>query len=96
MSTEASPAILLIEDHKDIAEMVIAYLEGRGFDVDYSADGVTGLHLAVTNDYDVIILDLMLPGMDGLDVCQKLRTEARRDTPVITRACTGDAANRLL
>ena len=83
MSTEASPAILLIEDHKDIAEMVIAYLEGRGFDVDYSADGVTGLHLAVTNDYDVIILDLMLPGMDGLDVCQKLRTEARRDTPVI-------------
>ncbi|UCB54798.1 MAG: response regulator transcription factor [Thiotrichales bacterium] len=83
MSTETSPAILLIEDHKDIAEMVIAYLEGRGFDVDYSADGVTGLHLAVTNDYDVIILDLMLPGMDGLDVCQKLRTDARRDTPVI-------------
>ena len=48
---------MLIEDHKDIAEMVIAYLEGRGFDVDYSADGVTGLHLAVTNDYDVIVLD---------------------------------------
>jgi len=83
MPNEASPAILLIEDHKDIAEMVTAYLEGRGFDVDYSADGVTGLHLAVTNDYDVIILDLMLPGMEGLDVCNKLRTDARRDTPVI-------------
>jgi DNA-binding response OmpR family regulator len=73
----------LIEDHKDIAEMVIAYLENRGFELDYAADGVTGLHLAVTNNYDAIILDLMLPGMDGLEVCRKLRNEARRDTPVL-------------
>ena len=63
--------------------MVTAYLENRGFDVDYAADGVTGLHLAVSNNYDAIILDLMLPGMDGIDICHKLRTEARRDTPVI-------------
>ena len=83
MSTESSPAILLIEDHKDIAEMVMAYLEKRGFDMDYAADGVTGLHLAVSNPYDAIILDLMLPGMDGIEVCRKLRNEARRDTPVI-------------
>lgn len=83
MSTEAKSAVLLIEDHKDIAEMVTGYLENRGFDVDYAADGVTGLHLAVSNSYDAIILDLMLPGMDGIDICHKLRTEARRDTPVI-------------
>jgi DNA-binding response OmpR family regulator len=83
MPAEANLMILLVEDHNDIAEMVTAYLEGRGFDVDYAADGVTGLHLAVTNTYDAIVLDLMLPGMDGLDVCHKLRTEARRDTPVI-------------
>lgn len=83
MSSESSPAILLIEDHKDIAEMVMAYLEKRGFDMDYAADGVTGLHLAVSNPYDAIILDLMLPGMDGIEVCRKLRNEARRDTPVI-------------
>ena len=83
MSTESSPAILLIEDHKDIAEMVMAYLEKRGFEMDYAADGVTGLHLAVSNTYDAIILDLMLPGMDGIAVCRKLRNEARRDTPVI-------------
>lgn len=76
-------SILVIEDHKDIAEMVIAYMENRGFTVDYAADGVTGLHLAICNDYDAIILDLMLPGMDGLDVCNKLRNEARKDTPVI-------------
>jgi len=83
MPVETSPTLLLIEDHTDIAEMVVAYLENRGFDVDYAADGVTGLHLAVSNPYDTIILDLMLPGMDGLEVCQKLRNEARRDTPVI-------------
>ena len=83
MPAEANLMILLVEDHNDIAEMVTAYLEGRGFDVDYAADGITGLHLAVTNTYDAIVLDLMLPGMDGLDVCHKLRTEARRDTPVI-------------
>jgi DNA-binding response OmpR family regulator len=80
---QAESSILLIEDHTDIAEMVIAYLENRGFTVDYAADGVTGLHLAVSNDYDAIVLDLMLPGMDGLSVCSKLRSEARKDTPVI-------------
>jgi DNA-binding response OmpR family regulator len=83
MSAESTPMVLLVEDHKDIAEMVIAYLEGRGFEVDYAADGVTGLHLAVSNTYDAIILDLMLPGMDGLEVCRKLRNDVKRDTPVI-------------
>ncbi|KPK38824.1 MAG: XRE family transcriptional regulator [Gammaproteobacteria bacterium SG8_47] len=76
-------SLLLIEDHQDIAEMVYAYLEHRGYSLDYAADGVTGLHLAVTNDYDVIILDLMLPGLDGIELCAKLRTEARKDTPVL-------------
>ena len=83
MAINNNPVILLIEDHADIADMVCAYLENRGFTVDYASDGVTGLHLAVTNDYDAIVLDLMLPGMDGLEVCNKLRNEARRDTPVI-------------
>jgi len=62
---------------------VFAYLERRGYAMDYAADGVTGLHLAVTQDYDVIILDLMLPGMDGLELCAKLRNDARKDTPVL-------------
>jgi DNA-binding response OmpR family regulator len=51
--------------------------------VDYAADGVTGLHLAVTHPYDAILLDLALPGMNGYEVCRKLRVEARRDTPVL-------------
>jgi DNA-binding response OmpR family regulator len=76
-------SILLIEDHRDIAEMVGSYLEARGYALDYAADGITGLHLAVVNEYDAIILDLMLPGMDGLSLCRKLREEARRDTPLL-------------
>ncbi|MGI9334389.1 MAG: response regulator transcription factor [Gammaproteobacteria bacterium] len=81
--SETKGSILLVEDHQDIAEMVFAYLERRSYVVDYAADGVTGLHLAVTNEYDAIILDLMLPGMDGLALCAKLRSEARKDTPVL-------------
>ncbi len=76
-------SLLLIEDNHDIAEMVYAYFERRGYQVDYAADGVTGLHLGVSNDYDLVILDLMLPGMDGLEVCEKLRNEARRSTPLL-------------
>ncbi len=83
MNTDHAGSLLLIEDNQDIAEMVYAYFEHRGYVMDYAADGVTGLHLAVTNDYDVIILDLMLPGIDGLDVCQKLRKEGRRATPLL-------------
>jgi DNA-binding response OmpR family regulator len=83
MAQTKSGSVLLVEDNQDIAEMVYAFLERRGYELDYAADGVTGLHLAVTNTYDVIILDLMLPGMDGIDLCRKLRDVAQRDTPIL-------------
>jgi DNA-binding response OmpR family regulator len=75
--------LLLIEDHRDIAEMIAEYFEQRGFAIDHAADGVTGLHLAVSNEYDVIVADVMLPGIDGITLCRKLREEARRDTPLL-------------
>jgi len=77
------PTILLIEDHHDISEMVGSYLESCDYVVDYAADGVTGLHLAVSQDFDAIILDLILPGMDGLEVCRWPRQDAGKDTPLL-------------
>lgn len=65
--------VLVIEDHHDIAANICDYLEAQGYVTDYAADGMVGLHLAGTNQYDVIVLDVMLPGIDGLAVCQRLR-----------------------
>ena len=75
--------VLIIEDNPDIAANLGDYLEDHGHTVDFAGDGVTGLHLAVVNDFDSIVLDLALPGMDGLEVCRKLRSEAGKDTPVL-------------
>jgi len=75
--------VLIIEDNPDIAANLGDYLEDLGHTVDFAGDGITGLHLAVVNEFDSIILDLALPGMDGLEVCRKLRQEAGSDTPVL-------------
>lgn len=75
--------ILIIEDNPDIAANLGDYLDEKGHTVDFAGDGVTGLHLAVVNEFDAIVLDLALPGMDGLEVCRKLREDAGKDTPVL-------------
>ncbi|MBP7370530.1 MAG: response regulator transcription factor [Arenimonas sp.] len=75
--------LLVIEDNRDIAANLGDFLEDRGHTVDYAADGVTGLHLAVVNEFDAIVLDLNLPGIDGIEVCRKLRMEGRKQTPVL-------------
>ena len=75
--------VLIIEDDSAIAANLYDYLEARGHAVDAAGDGVTGLHLAVSRDFDALLLDLNLPGMDGLTLCRKLRDEAGRDTPVL-------------
>jgi DNA-binding response OmpR family regulator len=79
----AAMRILVVEDHRDIAENIGDYLQPKGHVLDYAADGITGLHLAVTHDYDAIVLDLGLPGLDGIELCRKLRQEAKKATPVL-------------
>jgi len=74
--------ILLIEDQRDIAANIWDFLEFRGFVMDHAADGSTGLRMALDGAYDVIVLDLGLPKLDGLDLCRAVR-EAGRDTPVL-------------
>ncbi len=75
--------ILVIEDNRDILANVLDYLELKGFVVDCAQDGLSGLHLAATAHYDLIVLDIMLPGIDGYQVCKRLREDAGRDTPII-------------
>ena len=79
----ANYQILLVEDHRELAETVGAFLEASGCTVDYAEDGQVALHLAVTQRYDAIVLDIMLPGVDGLEVCRRLRHEAKLTTPII-------------
>lgn len=93
--SEKKHTLLLIEDHHDIADMICEYLESDGYVMDYAADGVTGLHLAVSNEYDAIILDLTLPGMDGIEVLGKLRTEAKRATPVLIMTARDTLQNKI-
>jgi DNA-binding response OmpR family regulator len=73
---------LLVEDDIDLAATVSSYLELEGIECDHAYNGPSGLELALKNHYDVILLDLMLPRMDGLSVCTKIR-EAGTDTPVL-------------
>jgi DNA-binding response OmpR family regulator len=74
--------ILVIEDNPDLVANLYDYLEPRGYVVDAAYDARSGLGFARDNDYDAIILDLMLPGMDGLQVCRRLR-DAGCDTPIL-------------
>ena len=75
--------ILVIEDNRDILSNILDYLQLKGFTVDCAQDGLSGLHLAVSNSYDLIVLDIMLPGIDGYQVCQRLRQDAQDHTPII-------------
>jgi DNA-binding response OmpR family regulator len=75
--------ILIIEDDTAIATNLYDYLAGAGYDPEHVADGVTGLHHAVSGQWSAILLDVALPGMDGFTLCRKLREEARRDTPIL-------------
>ncbi|MEM7353933.1 MAG: response regulator transcription factor [Acidobacteriota bacterium] len=75
--------VLIIEDNGDLASNIGDYLELNGHTVDFAFDGVTGLHLAVTEAYDALILDLMLPGLDGFTLCRRLREDAGRQVPIL-------------
>jgi DNA-binding response OmpR family regulator len=75
--------ILIIEDDPTIATNLYDYLTALGHAVDAAADGATGVHLAMSQPFDAIVLDLGLPGLDGIKVCEKLRLQAHLETPVL-------------
>lgn len=75
--------ILIVEDDNDVATSLYEFLEKCGYIVDAAADGVTGLHLATVGTFDAIVLDVTLPGLDGLELSRHLREVARKTTPVL-------------
>ena len=75
--------LLVIEDNRNLVANLFAYFEARGHVLDAAPDGITGLHLALTQPYDALILDWMLPRMDGPEVLRKLRDDGNSDVPVI-------------
>ena len=75
--------ILVVEDNPDLAANLVDYLSACGHLVDAAGDGLTGLHLASMQNFDVILLDLILPGMDGITLCRHLRESTGTATPVL-------------
>ncbi|PKH87518.1 response regulator transcription factor [Colwellia sp. Bg11-28] len=75
--------ILVVEDQQSIAQNIANYMEDKGHVLDFATQGDQGLELALTNHYDLVILDLNLPVMDGLEVCKQLRKQARHHVPII-------------
>ena len=73
--------VLIIEDEVEIADLERDYLELSGFDVEIEHDGVVGLKRALSEEFDMYILDLMLPGIDGFEICRQIRGE--KNTPVL-------------
>ncbi len=86
---------LIVEDNRDICDNIATYLERSGYVLDFAHDGVAAMNLALTHPFDVIVLDLMMPRMDGLTFCQRLRTDARIETPVLMLTAKDTLDDRL-
>lgn len=86
--------ILVVEDDPRLADMLLEYLGQAGFRVTVAPSGRTALERGSADEYDAIVLDLMLPDLDGLDVCRQLRTTS--DTPILMLTGRGDAIDRIV
>jgi len=92
-----SKKVLIIEDERDIRDLVAHYLTKEGYKVEPALDGAKGLSLAKTLNPDVIILDIMLPEMDGLEVCKKLRADPKTAAvPIIMLTAKGEETDKIV
>ena len=85
--------ILIVEDEETIADLEKDYLELSGFEVEVANDGDSGLEKALQEEYDLLILDLMLPGVDGFEICRKVRDE--KNTPIIMVSAKKDDIDKI-
>jgi two-component system OmpR family response regulator len=94
VSAEPTITALLVEDDRRLARLTAEYLEGHGVVVTHCGDGARGLEAARRQRFDVVLLDLMLPGLSGLDVCRQIRE--RSDVPIVVLTARGEEADRVL
>jgi two-component system alkaline phosphatase synthesis response regulator PhoP len=94
MTTALAPRILLVEDERDIAEAIRMNLDAEGFEVVVIGDGTRALEVAQVGGFDLVVLDVMLPGLDGLTFCRRLR-EIDPDTPILFLSALGQTDDRV-
>lgn len=87
--------VLLVEDHPDLAANLGDYLGAHGHSIDFAADGPSGLRLAQSQHFDAIVLDRLLPGLDGASVCRRLRTAGGKAVPVLMLTAMDTVADRV-
>ena len=95
----SAPAVLVVEDDADVRSLVVFALERLGLRVRAEDDGATGLAAALAGEFDLIVLDWMMPGLDGLEVCRRLRATprtARIPVPMLTAVARPDDADGAL
>jgi DNA-binding response OmpR family regulator len=95
MQTEQYKRILVIEDDQDIADLLAIHLGDLNYDVEHCTEGKNGLDLAVGDNFDLVILDLMLPDIDGFDVCRKIR-ENKEYIPILMLTSRAEEIDRVL
>ena len=88
------PRVLVVDDDLTVAEVVLGYLRRDGFEAAHAADGFEALRIAAAAPPDLVVLDLMLPGIDGLEVCRRLRAD-RPDLPVVMLTALGEEEDRI-
>lgn len=89
------PTILIVEDNEDIRLNLVEYLESKNYQTDNTDDGLKALALTIVNKYDLIVLDIMLPGMDGLRLCRELRSRGNT-TPIIILSAKDSTDDRIM
>jgi DNA-binding response OmpR family regulator len=94
MAEHGKIQVLVVEDHVELAQNLFEYFGSDEFDLDFAADGLTALHLLATKIYDVIVLDLMLPGVDGLKIIERIRQDLQCETPIIIMTALGELSDK--
>lgn len=86
--------VLIVEDQIALAENLIEFLGDEQYSLDFASDGLTALHLLANHTYDVVVLDIMLPGLSGFEICKRIRSDLLRKTPVIFMTAKGTLTDK--